>query len=152
MTEIRLTTVINAPIEKCFDLSRDVDVHMLSTKQTGERVVAGRTAGLCELHDEITWEARHFGIRQKLQVKITTMDRPHSFSDQMLKGAFKSMFHTHRFEEKNGTTFMHDDFRYEVPFWFIGWIFDRFVLKKYMTRFLEERNRVIKGLAEGKAN
>jgi hypothetical protein len=70
MTEINLETEIDADIEKCFDLARDIDVHTLSTSKTKEIAVAGRTSGLCEKGDKITWEAIHFGIKQRLSVEI----------------------------------------------------------------------------------
>ena len=148
MTQIILHTEIHAPIEKCFDLSLSVDIHQLSTAHTNEKAIAGRTSGICELNDEITWQAKHFGVTQKLRVKIIQMNRPHSFEDRMLKGAFKSMHHIHNFEYKNGITVMHDVFNYEVPFGFIGKLFDRLILKKYMTGFLLKRNAFIKETAE----
>ena len=70
MTTILLTTEIKASIERCFDLSRDIEAHKLSAKETNERVVSGRTSGLCELGDIITWEAKHFGIKQNLTVSM----------------------------------------------------------------------------------
>ena len=148
MTEIILTTIINATAEKCFNLSLDVNLHLQSAEKTKERVIAGRTSGLFELNEEVTWEAVHFGIKQQLTVKIIKLDRPHFFADEMQKGAFKSMLHEHHFEEKNGSTLMKDIFRYEVPFGFIGRIFDKLILKNYMTGFLLERNRLIKNSAE----
>lgn len=148
MTEIILKTTINAPIETCFDLARNIDIHQLSTTKTNEKAIAGRTSGLCELNDEITWQAKHFGIKQQLTVKITQLEFPYRFEDQMLKGAFKSMHHIHRFECENNQTVMHDCFKYEVPFGVFGKIFNTFVLKSYMTKFLIERNRVLKEIAE----
>ena len=148
MTTIILTTEIDASIQRCFDLSRDVDMHLESTEQTNEKAVGGRTTGLFELGDEVTWEAIHFGIKQRLSTKITQMNAPHFFEDVMTKGAFKSMRHEHHFEEKNGKTFMKDIFRYEKPFGIIGRLFDKLVLKKYMTTLLTKRNSVIKRAAE----
>jgi ligand-binding SRPBCC domain-containing protein len=148
MTTIKIYTSINAPIEKCFDVSRDINIHELSAKDTREKAVAGKTSGLCELNDEITWEATHFGIRQTLTVRISKMDRPFFFEDTMLKGAFQSMRHEHNFSEVEGGTKMIDIFMYEVPFGFIGKMFDQRVLKAYMTRFLESRNQVIKMVCE----
>src|SRR2546430_13616299 len=34
------------------------------------------TSGLLGPGDVVTWEARHFGVRQRLTVKITAFDRP----------------------------------------------------------------------------
>jgi ligand-binding SRPBCC domain-containing protein len=148
MTTIHLITEINATIEKCFDVSRDIDMHKLSAKNTNEQAIAGRTTGLCELGDKITWKAKHFGITQQLTVEITKLDKPFFFEDKMLKGAFKSMKHEHHFEAQNGKTIMTDKFQYEVPFGILGKLFDRLVLKNYMTRFLLTRNEILKSIVE----
>ena len=148
MATIVLHTDINAPAQKCFDFSRAVEIHLQSTKHTNERVVEGRSTGHFELGDLVTWEARHFGIKQRLTVKITKMEAPHFFEDEMLKGAFKSMRHEHHFEEKDGKTVMKDIFCYETPFGFAGRLFDELVLERYMKRFLILRNSVIKEAAE----
>jgi ligand-binding SRPBCC domain-containing protein len=148
MTIIELETRIEADVERCFDLSRNIDIHIRSAEKTNERAIAGRTSGLCELGDKVTWEAKHFGIRQRLSVEITKFDQPHFFEDQMTKGAFKSMRHAHYFKEFEGATMMIDKFMYEVPFGFIGKIFDKLMLKNYMTKFLVTRNRIIKEVAE----
>ena len=148
MTRITLHTQIHAPVPLCFDLSRDAGIHLLSTAHTQERVVAGRKEGLFELHDEVTWEAVHLGIRQRLSTRITKMDPPLFFEDRMLKGAFKSMRHEHHFREEGSNTLMTDIFEYEMPFGWPGRIFNRLYLKRYMTRLLEKRNAVIKTEAE----
>ena len=96
----------------------------------------------------MTWEARHFGIRQRLSVEISKFNRPYFFEDRMTKGAFRSMRHEHHFAAKDGVTVMTDTFIYEVPFGILGQLFDKAVLKRYMTRFLVTRNRIIKEVAE----
>jgi ligand-binding SRPBCC domain-containing protein len=122
---------------------------MLSTKDTKEIAVGGRTSGLCEEGDTITWEATHFLIRQRLTVEITKMEKPVFFEDRMVKGAFKSMRHEHHFEQADSHTIMRDVFMYEVPYGIAGWIFDKVILRRYMTRFLRTRNEMIKRMAEG---
>src|SRR5919204_3186969 len=97
---IRLATTISAPPERCFDLARDVDSHVRSTAATGERAIGPITAGLLELGDEVTWEARHFGIRQRLTARMTRVDAPREFEDVMVRGPFRSMRHIHRFEPR----------------------------------------------------
>jgi ligand-binding SRPBCC domain-containing protein len=145
---IHLETLIKAPIEACFDATRNIDLHQLSTTQTQEKAVAGKMNGLIEEGESVTWEAVHFGIRQRLTVKITAMQRPTYFSDEMLKGAFKKMKHQHFFEQKGKNTLMIDHFRYETPFGIFGYIFDQLILKKYMTRFLIKRNNTLKQILE----
>lgn len=148
MTTIVLRTEIAGNIDQCFDLSRDIDVHKLSTQKTHEKAIAGRISGLCELGDKITWEAKHFGIVQHLTVEITKFNRPYLFEDKMISGAFKKMKHEHSFEEKDGKTIMTDKFEYEVPFGILGQLFDKIILKNYMKNFLMRRNQVLKRMIE----
>ena len=70
MPTIRLETPIQAPPERCFDLSLNVDAHAQSQASAHERPVAGMMAGGMRLGDTVTWEAVHFGIKQHLTVKI----------------------------------------------------------------------------------
>lgn len=148
MTKIELSTQINAPIERCFDLARSIDLHMVSTKQTGEKAIAGRTSGLIELGETVTWEAKHLGVRQKLSSKITEFNYPNYFTDEMVEGAFKSMRHEHLFYAINGQTLMKDIFVFESPFGWLGELVNFLFLGRYMTKLLKKRNRVIKEAAE----
>src|SRR5260221_5980744 len=95
MPTIRLETYINAPIERCFDLSLSVDLHRHSVAHTHERPIAGVTTGMMKLGDTVTWEAVHFGIKKRLVSKITAYDRPYRFSDGMIRGAFHEITHLH---------------------------------------------------------
>lgn len=149
MVRIQLHTKINAPVERVFDLSRSIDLHKLSTKGTNEEAIAGRTEGLIELGETVTWRAKHLGVYQKLTVKIIGFKKPLMFEDKMLKGAFKSMRHVHEFEEKDNETIMKDDFVFESPLGFLGKIAEALFLKSYMTRFLKNRNKELKMIAEG---
>jgi ligand-binding SRPBCC domain-containing protein len=148
MPIITLQTIIHAPAEICFDLSRSIDLHTISTKQTGERAIAGVTSGLIGLGDTVTWRAKHFGIWQNLTSKITEYDRPHYFVDEMVQGAFNRFRHEHHFRQMNGGTVMTDVFNYASPFGALGKLADVLILKNYMTHLLEERNKVIKLYAE----
>ena len=88
MAIIELTTEIDAPISRVFDLARSIDLHTNSTSRTGERAVAGVTSGLIGPGDEVTWRARHFGVWQSLTVRVEVFEPPTHFSDRMLRGAF----------------------------------------------------------------
>ena len=148
MLVVRLWTSIAAPPERVFDLARSIDAHQLSATGTHERAIAGVTQGLIGMGEEVTWEARHFGIRQKLTVRITGFERPFRFQDTMITGAFKSMRHDHEFIAQPPGTLMVDRFEFESPFGIIGRIVDRAFLADYMRRFLVRRNQILKNLAE----
>lgn len=154
MPTIVLATPIAAPMDRVFDLSRSIDLHMDSTAHTGERAVAGVTSGLIALGQEVTWRARHLGVWQHLTVRITAMERPHHFTDTMVRGAFHSMHHQHRFEHDPAfpalpaRTLMHDEFHYQSPLGLLGKLADHLFLQEYMRRFLLKRNRIIQQAAE----
>jgi ligand-binding SRPBCC domain-containing protein len=148
MPLITLTTTIDAPIERCFDLARSIDLHTTSTAQTSERAVAGVTSGLIGEGEEVTWRARHFGIMQHLTSRIESLERPRYFVDRMQRGAFKSMVHRHIFEPRGAGTLMRDELEFEAPLGFLGRIFSALVLTGYMRRFLRSRNAVLKSVAE----
>jgi len=149
MTQIKISTIIAAPIDLCFDLSRSIELHVLSTRHTGERAIEGLTTGIAEQGDIITWEATHFGIRQRLTTVIERVNRPVFFSDRMIRGAFRSMYHEHIFESNGKSTTMTDVLQYTTPGGIAGRLFDVLVLKKYMTSFLKRRNETIREAAEG---
>jgi ligand-binding SRPBCC domain-containing protein len=148
---IELSTVICAPRERVFDLARCIDAHQDSTEATHERAVAGVTSGLIGPNDEVTWEAKHLGVRQKLTVRVTAFDRPAHFQDVMVRGAFKRMKHDHEFAELPNGTLMKDCFDFQSPLGILGRIVDWLFLARYMRRFLIRRNSVLKKLAESGA-
>jgi ligand-binding SRPBCC domain-containing protein len=148
MSTIHLETFIKADIRKVFDLARDIDLHQKSTFQTGEVAIAGRTSGLIEFGETVTWKAKHLGVVQTHTSKITAMEKPYHFTDIMLKGTFKSFKHQHIFRQDGRNTVMTDILEFESPFGIFGKLFNYFFLKNYMTKFLIERNKLIKITAE----
>ena len=148
MPVIQVTTRIQAPIERCFDLARDIDLHTHSLDKTGEKAVAGVTSGLIGRGEEVTWEATHFGIRQRLTSRITSFDRPHSFRDSMVRGAFASFDHDHVFQQADGVTTMTDVFDYRSPLGILGRLADVLFLERYLTRLIETRAAAVRFAAE----
>jgi ligand-binding SRPBCC domain-containing protein len=150
MPRIELTTVIAAPVETVFDLARNIDAHAASQASHGEKAVAGRTSGLIGQGEEVTWEAVHFGLRQRLTSRIVEMQRPNHFRDSMVGGAFQHMDHDHIFESTANGTVMKDIFDYAAPLGLLGRLADIIFLKRHMRQLLEERNRTLKAMAEAK--
>lgn len=148
MPIIKLETEIDAPKKIVFDLSRSIDLHKISTKQTNERAIAGVTSGLISANQSVTWRAKHFGIYQTLTSRITEFKIPDYFVDEMEKGIFKRFKHQHIFRESEGKTLLIDVFDYESPLGILGKIADGLFLKKYMESLLKIRNGTIKEFAE----
>lgn len=152
MPVIRMEVEIDAPQQICFDLARSIDSHMESTARTREKAIGGVTSGLIRLGESVTWEAVHFGVKQRLTAKITEMEEPWFFVDEMVQGAFKRFYHKHEFirlgEKK---TRMIDTFDYTSPLGVLGKLADVLILERYMRRFLLERNLYLKEKAERQA-
>lgn len=149
MPKIILHTIINSSKEICFDLSRSIDLHIISTNQTNEKAIAGVTSGLINLHETVTWEAFHFGIKQQLTSQIVAFDYPNHFRDIQLKGIFKFFNHDHFFANQNDEfTSMTDVFEFESPMGILGDIANKLLVTRYMKKLLIERNLIIKEYAE----
>lgn len=148
MPTIRLETAIQAPPERCFDLSISVDAHAQSQASAHERPVAGVTAGEMRLGDTVTWEAVHFGVKQRLTSKITEYERPSRFTDEMVAGIFQQLHHTHLFVAQPGGTLMIDIFTFRAPLGVLGRLAEIVFLTRYMQSLLLARNRYLKQVAE----
>ena len=70
MPIIKIITRIKAEPHVVFDLSRSIDFHIESTIHTNEKAIDGRTSGLIQLGESVTWRAKHFGFYQNLTHKI----------------------------------------------------------------------------------
>lgn len=148
MTAIILETLIPASPEICFDLARSIDAHILTTPGTKEQVIDGRTAGLMGKGEFVTWRATHLGVRQRMTVKMMSLNKPTDFIDTMIKGPFQYMWHEHTFVPlPDGNTQMRDVFIYQTPCGYLGRCVDYLFLKRYMTKLLTQRNHTLGKLA-----
>lgn len=148
MRTVVVETWIRAPRERCFDAARDLDLHRTSLAHTNETAVAGRTSGLIELGEEVTWRARHFGVMQHFTSKITAFDRPRYFQDSMQRGAFRSFVHDHFFTARDGGTDMKDVLVFSAPLGILGRIAETLFLQRYLRRLLTARASAIKEALE----
>ena len=152
MVRLEEVTVIAAPVERCFDLARSVEVHLEGNIHCGERAAAmrGVTSGLVGVGQRVTWRAKHFGVWHNLTSEITAMDRPNYFRDTMIQGAFRLMFHDHFFRRvSDEEAEMRDVFCFAAPLPVLGRVAEVVVLRRYMQGLLRERNAVIRDVAEG---
>lgn len=151
MVRLEETTIIRAPIERCFDLARSVEAHLAGNIHSGEKTVAvgGVTSGLIGLSQRVTWRARHLGAWRELTSEIIEMDRPFYFRDAMIRGTFRSMEHEHFFRPLSleGTE-MRDVFCFAAPLGMLGRLAEVAVLRRYMQMLLRERNSVLREIAE----
>jgi len=148
VSKIHLTTVISAPVERVFDLSRSINLHKISTANTNEEAIAGVTSGLINENETVTWQAKHLFKIRRFTSKITSMKKPLHFTDEMIAGDFKSFKHEHHFKPIENGTLMIDLVEFESPYGGLGILVNQLFLKNYIQKLLVNRNAVIKEYAE----
>jgi len=134
-------TPSSKPVGTMFDLARDIDVHIESQSTADEAAVAGTTAGLIGPDQEVTWNARHLGIRFRLTSRVTEFDPPHRFVDEQIRGPFAEFHHEHIFTPAGEGSVMVDRVRFTAPFGPLGRLAEVLVLSRYLRRLIQERGR-----------
>ena len=104
--------------------------------------------GLINKNETVTWQAKHLFKTRKFTSKITEMEKPIFFIDEMLKGDFKNFRHEHHFKAAENGTIMIDLLNFETPYGIAGKIANRIFLTSYIEKLLVKRNKVIKDYAE----
>jgi ligand-binding SRPBCC domain-containing protein len=148
MARIELVTEIRARPERCFDLARDIGLHLRCWPRARERVVGGRSEGLIGPGEEVVWRARHFGMWHEHHARITDYDRPRRFRDTMVRGTFASYHHDHAFAAIAGGTRMTDVVEFRSRFGLLGLLAERAFLVRWFTRLLRQRNELLRREAE----
>ncbi len=147
MQTIRLTTLVDAPVQRCFLLSLSVDLHIQSAARSKEQAVGGKTSGLLRAGESVTWSGRHFGLRLR-HTSVIDLWRPYTyFRDVMSEGTFARFEHDHHFAPMNDGTRMRDELRFVAPAGFVGRLIEG-RLRRHLSKFLRERNAHIKRVAE----
>ncbi|MFI6899626.1 cyclase [Nonomuraea sp. NPDC050394] len=151
MPRFEVVTLIQAPVEVVFDTSLSVETHTSSMRASRERAVAGVTSGQLTLGDQVTWQARHFGISWRLTSTISACTRPSFFVDEQVAGPFRRWHHAHHFQASTDGTVMRDVVDFAAPYGLLGVFADLLVLRRHMTRLIILRNQHIKAVTEASA-
>lgn len=99
---IEIVSVIDAAPDVVFDLELDVDVHAASLRGSQETATTSTGRRLLTLGDEVTFRARHLGLRWCMTSRITVYERPHRFVDEQTRGPFSAFRHEHHFQGLDG--------------------------------------------------
>jgi ligand-binding SRPBCC domain-containing protein len=147
MDTIRLTTWIDAPVERCFQLSTSIDLHVASAR-TLEKAIGRVTTGQIGEGEMVTWNGHYLGRRWHLKNRIDEW-RPHaSFREVMVDGVFRFYEHRHFFAVMDDGTRMRDEVRFTAPWGQLGRLATKILVRKHLTALLMRRNAMIKQIAE----
>lgn len=139
---------VNAPIERCFLLSTNLELVKHSLKMTLVPRQSTRTSGLVEGGDRLMWKGWAFGLPHRHETVISKYERPNFFQDTMARGRFKRFEHDHFFTEIGGRTLLNDKIRFSLPFGILTRPLGRFVVTPYVSRLLRHRLELLKRVAE----
>lgn len=153
MNEIRLETLIEAPADRCFELSLSIDIELEAAKSYCLRAISGVTSGKIGPFQRVRWQSCHFGFWVTHESEITRFERPICFQDTMVSGIFRMFQHDHVFLALSpDVTEMHDILRFSLPGWTFGSILGKLVVEPRLCLLMKERNSTIKCRAEGQRN
>ena len=83
------------------------------------------------------------GVPLKWLSQISSVNAPHSFVDEQLKGPYAYWHHEHTFEEKDGKVLMKDKVTYAVPFCIIGQLANKLIVKSKLAEIFDYRTKMI---------
>jgi ligand-binding SRPBCC domain-containing protein len=136
---------INAPIERCFMLSTNIE---LVGRTLGMKPIEGKTRGTIAAGDKLLWAGWKFGFPQMHETLITRYESPVFFQDTMGRGRFKRFQHDHHLFYIDGRTVLNDKIRFTLPLSWAGRIVARTILVPYISRVLRRRMKLLKKVAE----
>jgi ligand-binding SRPBCC domain-containing protein len=135
-----IDTELRCPPTRAFAASLDIDLHLRSMAASGERAVAGVTAGRIGPGETVTWAARHFGLPWQMTSVITEYEEPVRFVDEQVRGPFRSWRHEHLFTAGGAGTLMRDVVDFTAPVGPLGGLVAVAVLRPYLERLIVRRN------------
>lgn len=83
------------------------------------------------------------GVPLKWISQISSVNAPHSFVDEQLKGPYAYWHHEHTFEEKNGKVVMKDKVTYSVPFGVFGQLANKWIVRSKLEDIFNFRTAKI---------
>jgi len=142
MTTVELSTEIDAPVETCFQLALSIDLELEAAKTHHIRAVSGVTSGNIGPGQRVRW------ITVSHVSEISGYRQPLFFQDRMVKGTFQFFQHDHFFQPlRSDKTVMRDLLRFSMPFWLLGIVSERLIIRSRLTQLLLQRNHLIRKTA-----
>jgi ligand-binding SRPBCC domain-containing protein len=144
MITIRLTTWVNAPVERCFLLAASREL----ISMMGAQPEAGLGRGLLQPDDVLRWQLAMGGAKLSYTSRIEQI-RPHTFfKETMVSGVFRQFEHEHHFARMDDGTRVRDEIRFDLGYGPLGRFLGPRMLRSAMMKMLAERTRRVKQIAE----
>lgn len=151
MPQFTLITKVKAPLERVYDLARCIELHLLTSgEDINECTISGRSEGLQEEGETLTWKVGHLGNRQTMTTQIAELAKPKLIREVMTKGEFKAFEHLRTFESEEGAkeTVMQDTISYTLGFGILGKLVANLLLTAYIRESVRKHSNTVKEVAE----
>lgn len=148
MPKIHVTTFINAPIERVFNLSRSLTLSKMAFKSAKEQLLSSSAANMVGAGETITLRAKHLGKTREITARVTDFTLPDGYTEEQIKGDLKSFRHEYHFKKVENGTIMIDLVEYDGPRDLAGSIAGKFFLKSYFENNVKKKNDLIRQYAE----
>lgn len=83
------------------------------------------------------------GVPLKWLSQISSVNAPHSFVDEQLKGPYAYWHHKHTFEEKDGKVLMKDHVTYAISFGWLGRLANALIVRSKLEQIFDYRTAQI---------
>lgn len=138
----RARTVIPRPLQDVFAFFAAAEnLEVITPPELGFEIVTPAPIVIAE-GTLIDYRLRLFGVPFRWRTRIARWDPPHSFTDEQVKGPYRTWVHTHAFRAVDGGTEMTDEVRYQLPFAPLGDLAYPLV-RLQVRRIFAFRNRAI---------
>jgi ligand-binding SRPBCC domain-containing protein len=148
MPRIHLTTFIAAPVERVFDLSRNLTLYKLIFQSRKENFSSGAASNLLAKGETVSVVSKLAGKSRMSMIKVMDMQRPLLFTEEQVKGDLRNYRHEHHFKPIQNGTIVIDLVDFDSAKDMIGRMFGKLYLRKYLEELLRKRNEMVRSYAE----
>jgi len=140
-------SVIKCSVEDLFDFHLDVkNLEIITPPDMKVELLSELTTP--KVGDILRLKSTKGFISSVWEVEVKELVRPNLLLDEALKSPFKTFRHSHIFlEVDDGCCELRDVIEYELPFGFVGNLFD-FVIRSEFKKMFEHRHRETKRILE----
>jgi len=135
---------VQLPIEEAFAFYGDAhNLERITPPWLGFEVVTSRPIEM-GVGTLIEYRLRLHRVPVRWRTRIEVWEPPRRFVDAQVKGPYSLWEHTHTFEEDGpGATIIRDRVRYSIPFWPLGEIADRVLVRRDLRRIFDYRREAV---------
>ncbi|MDF3127851.1 SRPBCC family protein [Kiritimatiellaeota bacterium B1221] len=128
------------PIEEIFEFfSRPENLQRLTPKQLQFEILTPSPIEM-KAGAQIDYKLKVHGIPLQWRSLISNYHPPHSFTDEQLKGPYKTWIHSHRFFTDGEGTRVEDHVTFSVPG---GRLVEKLIVQKDLASIFSHRHKVL---------